>query len=141
MMGASDEAWHRRVQAAVASLPPVLPGLRRLLRIEASIEAPVSEWLAQLLEQSGAREAAGRWFVLDAELLAFYAEDSAPGAPRLSFVDVPASVLEGWRVSRVCEAIAGRVPASFSKDPENEFFVPLDVARARRAGPLLDLAA
>ncbi|WP_429481904.1 hypothetical protein [Paraburkholderia youngii] len=125
----------------MATLPPVLPGLRRLLRIEASKEAPVSEWLAQQLEQTGARDAIGRWFVLDVELLAFYAEDSALGAPRLSYVDAPASSVESWRVSRVREEIAGRLPAAFSKDPESEFFVPQDVARARHVGPLLDLAA
>lgn len=129
--------WSERVKSAVATLPPVPSGLRRLLRVEASFKAPLSDWLAQALDESGASEAMGRWFVLDPGLLAFYAEDAGLGAPRISYLDVCLAEMEGWRVSRVKERLAGRLPASFSKDPENEYFVPQDLARSRVAGPLL----
>jgi len=122
------------VFAAIENLPAVPPGLCRLLRVEPSIEVPPAAWLLERLVSSGAIAARDRWFVAEASLLPFYAEDAADGAPRLVYVDARAEDIESWRVSRVTETIAGRTPASFSLDPEREFFVPRVVADHRVFG-------
>jgi hypothetical protein len=126
------------IVAAVAKLPGVAPRLCRLLRVEPSVVAEVAPWLAEQLAFSGVTAARDRWFVTDASLLPFYAQDCAGSAPRLMYVDARPEEISGWRVSCVTETIAGRTPASFSRDPENEFFVPRAIADQRIMGCMLE---
>jgi hypothetical protein len=105
-----------------------------LFRVEPSIEVPPAPWLLECLVKSGVIAARDRWFVAEASLLPFYAEDAGDGAPRLVYVDARPEDIESWRVSSVTETIAGRTPASFSLDPESEFFVPRVVADHRVFG-------
>lgn len=128
------------VHVALCGLARLAPGRCRLRRVEASRRAPVADWLRAQFEEGGALAAAGRWFVLDADLLPFYAADAAGAAPQLRYVDVEREALENWRVARVRETIAGRTPASFSRDPENDFFVPRAVAERSVRGPMLVLS-
>ena len=110
------------------------PGMTRLYREEPIRVAPVADWIADGLRATGALDARDRWFVQDRTMLDWYREDAA-GPTRTVFVDIPTADLEAYRVCNVTETIAGRAPASFSKDPANEFFVPRAVADTRRAVP------
>ena len=81
----------------------------------------------QRQRESGHLAAEGRWFTRDREALIWYREDKGPEArPVVVFVDVPERMLERLRVSNQPE------PARFSRDPENEFFLPASLARMKR---------
>jgi len=79
-------------------------------------------WVWQGLAASGGWDAMGRWFVSDVSILPWYARDA--GSFRIVSIEVDPDEAEEWRVSRNPEA--GR----FSRDEENEFFVPRAVAEA-----------
>ena len=64
----------------------------------------------------------GRWFVSDVSILSWYARDA--GSFRIVSIDVDPADAEKWRVSRNPQA------QRFSRDEENEFFLPRDVAEA-----------
>lgn len=78
-------------------------------------------WAHQGLLASGAWDAMGRWFTDRRELLAWYAADVGPRF-RVVAVSVDPRDAERWRVS------SQEVARRFSKDPENEFFLPREVA-------------
>jgi len=80
---------------------------------------------------SGHTEAEGRWFVADPSMLDWYREDAA-GPTRTVYVDVPTVDLDQYRVSNSQERIGRRSVASYSKDPENEFFLPREIAATRQ---------
>jgi hypothetical protein len=108
----------------------------RLYRVEAvprGGETP--EWIKQGQDALGIAEASGRWFVADPALLDWYREDAA-GPTRTVFVDVPTADLESYRVSSSTEQIGRRPVRSYSRDPENEFFLPR--ALAEKAMPQHD---
>ena len=132
-LAALDEA----INVALDALPRVADGFHRLLRIEPSVRASCPEWLKYELVRTGTMAAQDRWFVTDAALLSFYALDAAAGEPRLVYVDATPADVEAWRVSHITDTIAGRTPASFSRDPDNEYFLPREVADTRMVGPLI----
>ena len=74
------------------------------------------EWLGG----SPTMEAIGRWWTNKEEIADWYAKPGhgGPAAPRF-FLDVPNEVAESYRVSN----LKGE-PLKFSRDPENEFFLP-----------------
>lgn len=102
----------------------------RLYRAEAP-ERPVSDWIEQGARERGITEARGRWFTADRDALDWYVKDVGPGA-RIFAVDISHQDIERYRVSNSAEIIAGRSIKSFSRDPENEFFLPRDIAGQRR---------
>jgi hypothetical protein len=59
----------------------------------------------------------------------------APSPTRTVFVDVPTGDLEKYRVANVAEAIGRRPVRSYSRDPENEFFLPRQLAESRQRLP------
>lgn len=79
-------------------------------------------WVWQGLVASGGWDAMGRWFVSDVSILSWYARDA--GSFRIVSIDVDPADAEKWRVSRNPQA------QRFSRDEENEFFLPRDVAEA-----------
>jgi len=107
------------------------PGTGRVLwRAEADVghggrrpALDLSDWRHQAIAADGVYDAMGRWFTDRPELLAFYAAD-CPGGFRVVRVEVDAAESEAWRVSGQPAA------ARFSRDAENEFFVPRAVAEA-----------
>jgi hypothetical protein len=115
---------------AQGSGPPVSPGHVRLFRAEVrpEVRRAAPEWVAAGQRESGMAEAEGRWFVADRSMLDFYVKDIGAASSRIVYVDVPLEVAEAHRVSNLKEEIAGRTPASFSRDPENEFFLPRNIA-------------
>jgi len=88
-------------------------------------------WIWQGAVESGLWDAMGRWFVEDAAILPWYARDA--GAFRIVSIDVDPDEAELWRVSR--NPSAGR----FSRDPDNEFFVPRAVAEAAQPDEAMTL--
>ena len=55
-------------------------------------------------------------------------------ATQTLFVDVPTAELEEYRVSNSAEQIGHRPVKSYSRDPENEFFLPRELADQARPG-------
>jgi hypothetical protein len=102
-------------------------GVVRLYRAEPSVKADHPDWVRDSLAENGHSGAEGRWFTQDQEALDWYKKDINPeGKPHVVYIDVPASELEKYRVSNVPDA------KRFSRDPENEFFVPRDVAETKQ---------
>jgi hypothetical protein len=107
-------------------------GFTRLYRVE-----PIpggrewAEWEKITREELGIARAEGRWFVADPSLLDWYRED-AIGPTRTVYVDVPTDDLERYRVSNSTEQYGHRPVRSYSRDPENEFFLPRELADQKR---------
>jgi conjugative relaxase-like TrwC/TraI family protein len=110
----------------------------RLYRAEAP-DQPVADWIAQGARDAGTTEASGRLFTTDRTALDWYVKDAGPNA-RVVAVDVPASLVETYRVINSTEVIAGRAVRSFSRDPENEFFLPRELAEQRKPVEQLEAA-
>jgi len=104
-------------------------GTTRLYRAQVKAKKDLPEWLQQGLEQSGVKDAMGRWFVKDRSMLDWYVKDQAPSGSDIVWVDVPNSELDDYRVVNNPEA------AKFSRDPENEFFLPARLAKQAKAEP------
>jgi hypothetical protein len=132
-----------RGQAGPAGAAPE-PGFTRLYRVEPDgPEVGRPDWVRQAQAESGHLEAEGRWFVADPVLLDWYREDAA-GPTRTVFVDVPTADMERYRVANSEERIGLRPVRSFSRDPENEFFLPRALAGAKQVlleAPVADRGA
>ncbi|WP_020474192.1 MobF family relaxase [Zavarzinella formosa] len=116
--------------------PPVFgqaaSGHTRLFRVEPAQRAVHADWIQAAQAERGHTEAQDRWFVQDPAMLEWYRQD-AKGPTITTYVDVPTADLERYRVRNVTEQISGRTPVSFSKDPDNEFFLPRPLADSRQA--------
>lgn len=113
--------------AALQATPPP-DGYLRLYRIEPRQPQPVADWLREALVAEGAWAAQGRWFTQDPQALAFYAADQAHVESALRWIDVPTEQAQAWCVSRMERSSDGLSPQRFSRDPENEFFLPSEEA-------------
>jgi hypothetical protein len=118
-------------------------GMCRLWRIHPGIAAvAVPDWLAQALADNGHAEAEGRWFTDCVDLLPWYARDGWPGEPVLVAIVESETDVAAWRVDRVSDRIAGRLPVEFSADPTREYFVPRAVAdRTLHVGSVVEAVA
>jgi hypothetical protein len=87
-------------------------------------------WNMQALASSSAGKAQGRWFLLadDVERLDWYIKDAGEGA-KIQYVSVPKKDLEKYRVANISKTEDDLDPRSFSREPENEFFLPRDIAK------------
>jgi hypothetical protein len=133
----SDTVYLNRLERRAQ--PTLSAATVRLYRAEAPLQ-PVADWIERGAIDAGVAEAAGRWFTTDLAALEWYLKDAGPNA-RVVAVDVPAPVLEQYRVSNSTEVIRGRAVKSFSRDPENEFFLPRALADQRRPAEQLSPAA
>lgn len=94
------------------------------------------DYVKQAQSDNGIKDASGRWFVEDPSLLDFYVKDIGADKAHIVSTQVKRSELEQHRVSKTTETIAGKSPKSFSKDPDNEFFLPRHIAsRAKPIAP------
>jgi hypothetical protein len=112
-------------------------GFTRLYRVEPAFRASIPDWRSEHPLMAGILEAQGRWFVSDPTLLDWYLEDSI-GRMKTIFVDVPTADLESYRVSNSTERIGPRSVRSYSKDPDNEFFLPRELSDTRQEAPELE---
>jgi hypothetical protein len=103
--------------------PPVAPGMVRVYRGEDSpgTGAPAPDWVTQSDAYKASQQASGRSWVTDPELAKWYVNDAGEGG-RMVYQDVPASVAEKSRVQDNPEA------RRYSRDPENELFLPAEYA-------------
>lgn len=111
---------------------PTPEGMTRLYRAQPDLSHPSLEvtetpdWVRQGQELSGHTAAQGRFFTADPSHLKFYTDDIGKAAETVG-VDVPTAELEKYRVSNVKPE--GNVdPRRFSRDPNNEFFLPPELA-------------
>ncbi|HSE45012.1 MAG TPA: hypothetical protein VLA89_06755 [Gemmatimonadales bacterium] len=107
---------------------PPAPGMVRLYRSEVSPEfrKPKPDWMKQGQDASGHTDAVDRWFTDTPENLQWYVDDIGADKSRITYIDIPESQAEQYRVSNTPTA------ARFSLDKETEYFVPRDVADQRR---------
>lgn len=82
------------------------------------------EWIAQKLKESGASDAQGRWWTQDKEIADWYAKEAGDEG-RVISQQVPKSVVEESRLKNQ----SGDVK-KFSRDIENEIFLPKDYGSA-----------
>jgi hypothetical protein len=121
-------------QKQVAEARGPAPGMVRLYRAEPAETQVPPEWVKQAQDASGHTEAAGRWFTDKLQFIEdFYKADAGKSA-RVVYVDVPAAEAEKYRVSKTTELVKGKSPREFSRDPENEFFIPRELAALSSAG-------
>ena len=126
--------------ATLQATPPA-EGHQRLYRIEPSQAKPVADWLREALQAEGAWAAQGRWFTQDPQALDFYAADQEHVESVLRWTDVPQEKAQEWRVSLMERSSDGLLPQRFSRDPENEFFLPPEEALAAERVMLKKLTA
>src|SRR5688572_18109527 len=85
------------------------------------------EWIMIEQMENGHLAAEGRWFAQNLAQVAWYVNDiGGMDKARIATVDIPSTDLERYRVINQPEA------RRFSKDPENEFFIPAELAQQRR---------
>lgn len=98
----------------------------RLYRVEVAPEnrVAVPEWIQQAQRANGHAEAMDRWFTADPGTLDWYRADIG-GPSRTTYIDVNKALAEQYRVSNQPDV------RRFSRDPENEFFVPRKLADRR----------
>lgn len=113
---------------AALQATPLAEGCLRLYRIEPCQPVPVADWLREALRAEGAWAAQGRWFTQDPQALAFYAADQSHVTSVLRWIDAPLEQAYAWRVSDMECSCDGLFPQRFSRDPENEFFLPPEEA-------------
>tara|TARA_R110000744_G_scaffold87589_4_gene170993 strand:+ start:1908 stop:7061 length:5154 start_codon:yes stop_codon:yes gene_type:complete len=87
---------------------------------------PPPDWMEQREDYQEMMKASGRWFTDDLDEARWYLKNEYPDG-QLSYIDVPASSAEKYRVSGM-EKIAGEDPKKFSRRPEIEFFLPKEIA-------------
>lgn len=109
-------------------------GMVRLYRAESAAgETPVPDWVRESEFYKNAAEARGRWFTQEPDSLEWYQNENRG---KIHFVDVPKADLEKYRVSNIKEKTGGKEtrenPRAFSARPEQEFYVPSDIALQRQ---------
>ena len=91
----------------------------------------LSPWIQDALESDDFKSivhASGRWFTDDLEIARWYADD-ASGSSEIVCVEVSDYVAEVFRVSNIRSRLpCGCDPVRFSRDPEREFMLPLQIA-------------
>lgn len=91
---------------------------------------PVPEWKTQREDYQQMMKASGRWFTDDLDEARWYLKNEYPDG-ELSYIDVPASSAEKYRVSGLKE-IEGEDPKKFSRRPDVEFFIPQEIAANKK---------
>lgn len=107
--------------------PPAAPETVRLYRLEPTGPDVRPDWIKQEQAASGHAGAEGRWFVQDPKMLDWYRQDAGDAPTRIVSIDVPRSQLEQYRVANADKGVQ-----RYSRDPQNEFFVPRELADRRQ---------
>jgi hypothetical protein len=121
--------------------PILSPGFVRLYRIGSlpkdyplygmtpeSPEFPQLDWVDQAVVEAGDNHAVGRWFTPDRSAVDWYGENENWGRP-LYCVDIPETQALEWLVASNPQV------HRFSRDPENEYFIPADIANEAKPVP------
>jgi hypothetical protein len=111
------------------ALAPAPEGMVRLYRGETATpdtQSDIPEWVVESPEYQATRQATGRWFTESVDEARHYNTVHGDGTGKISYVDVPENELESYRVTNNPEA------KKFSGRPEEEFFLPPDLAGARK---------
>jgi hypothetical protein len=116
-------------QLLVPPESPLRNGFKRLYRAEthkAPGEGPLPDWLVRSPEARVIKDVAGRWFYSTRGEAESFAKSFGGASTGVSYVDVPMGDFESYRVSNQPGV------AVHSRRPDEEFFVPRDVADRRR---------
>lgn len=120
-------------EQGLTSLAPAEETMVRLYRGQSSQDLlkEIPNWIKESVTFSRMIEASGRWFTPDYNEALWYMRDHDSG--ELVFIDVPAQLVEEYRVSNIALKLGGKDvsenPRAFSKRPELEFFIPKELAR------------
>ena len=125
-------------QPALAPAEPSLKeGLVRLYRAEPSTKdsSKVADWVRESEGYKNTLAATDRWFTDDIEEANWYLKNEYPDSGHLTYLDVPKSDVEQFRVSNITPTGSGKNvaenPAAYSRRPEKEFFLPRHIADKR----------
>ena len=100
----------------------------RLYRAEGKVQGDVPGWVKEQLAGTSQEAASGRWFTQDPKIAQEYLNNYMdPEKGHITSVDVPNDQLEQHRVSNQPDEVK-----RFSRDPENEFFLPKELAEQRK---------
>lgn len=95
-----------------------------------STELPA--WMKGSKDVQGMAKASGRWFTDDKVEAQWYIDNEHPdGTGKLTYVDVPKSVAEKYRVSNLKDE-GTDAPNQFSRRPDKEIFLPRELADKRQ---------
>lgn len=81
--------------------------------------ANMPEWVRDAIHEDGAHQAWGRWFTPNLNAALWYAKDAEQ---LVRYIDVCPDQAREWLVRD------NPIARKFSRDPDNEYFVPPDVA-------------
>lgn len=113
---------------------PPAKGLTRVYRGESSApNANIPDWVKQGMKASGAADAQGRWWTKDLEIAKWYMADAGEHG-RIVYQDVPTSTVAKSKVADLSQDIK-----KFSRDPENELYLPQEFVG--RGAPLPEQSA
>jgi hypothetical protein len=123
--------------AGVYGEPGPPAGMSRLYRAESAAPADWSklpEWLREAVERSGATAASGRWFAADRDNVDWYCQHLRNSGlpPRVVYVDIAAQEVAKYRVANQPQI------QQYSRRPEEEYFLPKELAEVRRPLPAID---
>lgn len=110
--------------------------MTRLYRVEPlhpGNEDNLAPWLRESDEFKKIREVTGRWFAADRENVNWYIEHSRKDGieHQVTYVDLPRNDAERYRVSNLADP-EGDEARSYSRRPEEEFFLPREMADRRQ---------
>ena len=129
---ATSERFDPLKHPAFRNEPAIPRNHVRLYRAESAPDRHMrADWDLDAQRKNGHLEAEGRWYTASKEACLWYAAE-AGAKLRIVCIDIPADTAGQYRVDRVADSIAGMKPATFSNDPETEFFLPRDICSNRQ---------
>ena len=114
------------IQQQLEALPPTPAGMVRVYRGEGTGEKALPAWVDEARKALDLKDVEGRWFTQAPAIAQWYVDDAGTG--RMTWVAVPQAVADAHRVSRIGKPEVQR----YSRDPENEFFLPKEWADKRK---------
>jgi hypothetical protein len=129
-----DTDMHPRLRKALDNLPPVAEGMSRLFRGEnpGFMKKAHPSWMQGHEDFDKATEAFGRWFTHDPAIANWYVKDAGKTG-MMSYLDLPADKAKQFHLSNMPKEVR-----NWSTDPDNEFFLPKELAEQRKS--LFDMA-
>lgn len=111
-------------------------GMIRLYRAEdKNVQSNAPSWMKEDELYQNVLNASGRWFTDSLKEAQWYINQEYPDG-HIVYVDLPAEEAEQYRVSNLAMKKGYKDvrenPAAFSRRPDREFFLPIEIARMKK---------
>ena len=109
-------------------LPKVKKGFTRTYRfgVKDPTRGNVPSWMTESAEYKSMLKSSGRWFTDDINEARWYQRENKEG--ELLYVDVPTSLVENYRASKMVADKDGVDPKKFASRPDKDLFLPEELA-------------